>query len=337
MNKTLILVLVLLSLLAAACAAPQPEAQSTDLPAAPAGRGTIHTRVPADADVADVPWLMAIELLKDQGYTIEPVPVASDIAADAYAQGDLDISALSNQRAWAAVGQGAPLMTIMEWSANTFMLITPKEIKTCADLDGKPVASNGVATVAGALLDAYLEKNCPDAEPEILAVRGGSNRTAALLSGEVDAAIQDIDDLVQLELDRPGEFHPLILFAEENSGVQISGLAVHREFAEQNPEAVKDVIRAVFAARRSVQDPDVLREAIIERVEMEPESAQQAADTYLEQKVWDVSGTVFTPETVQTNLEFLQEYGDVPADLTLEDVADLSYYDAVVEEMGLQE
>lgn len=335
MNRASYPVLILLGLLAIACAAPQPAAQNASPPASPIEGGTIHIEVPADADIADIPWLMAIDSLKEQGYTLETVSLASDLSAAAMAQGDLDLASLSNQHAWAAIGQGASLVTFMDKSANTFMIIASEEIQTCADLDGRPVAINGVATVASALFNAYLEKNCPDAVPEILVVKGGSNRTAALLSGEVDAAVQDIDDLVQLELDRPGEFHPLVVFAEESPGVQIDSHVTSRAFAEQHPEAVEDFIRAVFKARRSLQDPEVLREAIIDYLELEPDMAQQAADTYLVQEVWDASGS-YTLETVRANLDFLKEFGDLPQELAAEEVADLSFYEAVLDEIGRQ-
>jgi hypothetical protein len=91
----------------------------------------------------------------------------------------------------------------------------------------------------------------------------------------------------------------------------------------------------VLTARRTLQDPKALHEAIIKYVELEPDKAEQAADTYLEQAVWDTSGT-YTLETVQATMDFLQEFGDLPKELTAEDVADLSYYDAVLDEMGGQ-
>ena len=95
---------------------------------------------------------------------------------------------------------------------------------------------------------------------------------------------------------------------------------------------VKDVIRAVFAARRSLQDRQALGEAIIQYMEMEPDRAQQVADAYAKQEIWDLGGS-YSMETVQATLEFLQEYGDLPPELTTEDVADLSYYDEVLAEM----
>jgi ABC-type nitrate/sulfonate/bicarbonate transport system substrate-binding protein len=339
MNRILTLALVVASVLAAACTAAPPTApnlaSTARSSASPAKSGTMRLEVPDEADIADIPWLMAIDWLKEQGYDIETISLSNTLGPVAMAQGDIDMASLSNQLAWAAIGRGAAIRTVMDKSANTYMLITRKNVQTCADLDGRPVAVGSVSTVNWAMLNAYLQKECPETQPEILVVTGGSNRMAALLSDEVDGAMQDIDDLIELERERPGEFHALIVLAQEFPGLQLNSHAANRDFAEQHPEMVKDVIRAVFAARRTIQDANVLRDAITRYVGFEPDRAQQAADTYLARKVWDISGT-YTPETVQAIIDFLQEFGDMPPQLKAADVANLSYYNAVLDEIGRQ-
>lgn len=334
MNRIMILALVLLSVLVAACTTTPPETQNPLLTGSPAKHGTMRIEMPMNADVAEIPWLMAIDLLKEQGYTIETMSFADlTLPAATMAQGDLDIADIGNQVAWAAIGKGAPIFTFMDTFANTAMLVTRKDIQTCADLDGKSVAVPSVSAVQTAMVNAYVRENCPDVKPEIVIVRGGSNRMAALLSGQMDAAAQYIDGLIKLEHEKPGQFHALTVFAQEFPGLQITSHLVRREFAEQHPEMVKDVIRAMFTARRSLQEPQALREAIIKYLELEPDEAQEIADIYLEQGIWDVSG-VYTLETVQANIDFFQEYSDLPPGLEAEDVADLSYYDAVLDEIG---
>ncbi|KPL21722.1 MAG: hypothetical protein AMJ93_08920 [Anaerolineae bacterium SM23_84] len=340
MNRTLILALTLVSVLVAACAAPPPVAPKTPLTAVPEASprqsGTMRLDVPADADVADVPWLMAVDSLKEQGYTIEVMSFAdSAIGAAAMAQGDLDIGCFSNQVAWAATGKGAPILTVMDRSANPQMIISTKDMQTCADLDGRSVAVSSVSAVSAAMLEAYVKTNCPDARPQMVIVSGGSNRTAALLSGAVDAAMQDIDDMIKIQREQPGEFHPLVVFALEFPGLQVQSFMARSGFAEQHPEMLKDAIRALFAARRNLQDPQALREAIIKHAGLEPDKAQETADAYLARQFWDLSGS-FSLESVQATLDFLQEYGSLPPGLKAEDVADLSYYEAVLDEIGRQ-
>jgi NitT/TauT family transport system substrate-binding protein len=338
MNRTWIPALTLVSVLVVACATAPPMAPKTPFTAVPeasaARRGTMRLDVPADADVADVPWLVAVDSLKEQGYRIEAMSFAdSALGAAAMAQGDLDVGCFSNQVAWAATGKGAPILTIMDRSANPQMIISTKDMQTCADLDGRSVAVPSVTAVTAAMLDAYVERNCPEAEPQTVIVSGGSNRTAALLSGAVDAAMQDIDDLIKIEREQPGQFHPLIVFALEFPGLHVQSYMARSGFAEQHPEMLKDVIRALFAARLSLQDPGALREAIIKYVDLEPDKAQQAAEIYLTREFWDLSGS-YKLESVQATLDFLQEHATLPPGLKAEDVADLSYYEAVLDEIG---
>lgn len=340
MNRTLILSLTLAGVLIGACTAPPPTAPKTPRTAireaSPRKSGTMRLDVPADADVADIPWLMAVDSLKEQGYTIELMSFAdSALGAAAMAQGDLDIGCFSNQVAWAATGKGAPILTVMDRSVNPQMIVSTKDMQACADLDGRSVAVASVTAVSAAMLDAYVERNCPEAKPQMVIVSGGSNRTAALLSGAVDAAMQDIDDLIKIEREQPGQFHPLVVFALEFPGLQVQSYMARSGFAEQHPEMLEDVIRALFAARRTLQDPQALREAIIKHVGLEPDKAQETADSYLAREFWDLSGS-YTLESVQATLDFLQEHGSLPPGLKAEDVADLSYYEAVLDEIGRQ-
>lgn len=293
---------------------------------------TINIEVPSDADVTDIPWIMAVDLLKEKGYNLNPLSFSETaIEVAAMAQGDLDVSGVNNQVAWAAIEKGAPIATFVDKSALVNMVMVGKDIQSCSDLDGKPVAVPGITSVSLAMFNSYMEKNCPGAEPQIMPLSGGSNRLAALTAGEVSASIQDIDDLLKLERENPGEYYPLIVYADEFPGLQSDSILIRREFAEKNPEIIKDIIRAEFTARQSIQDPEFLKEAIIKYLEMEPEEAQKAADVYLAQNVWDTN-FLFTYDVVKENLEFLQKYGDLSLELTPEMVADLSFYNEIVRE-----
>jgi ABC-type nitrate/sulfonate/bicarbonate transport system substrate-binding protein len=339
-NRTLIVAHLLMTLVAVACAAPLPSEQ-TPAPAGtasalPLKTGTMHLDMPDDADVVDVPWLVAVDSLKEQGYTIREMSFAStELGATAMAQGALDIGSFSNQVAWAAIGKGAPIVTVVDKCANEHMVITRKDIETCAQLEGKAVAVPGVSTVSGTMVAAHVEDHCPEARPQILIISGGSNRRAALLTGAVDAAVQDIDDQIKLEREQPGQFHALVVFAKEFPGLHIQSYAARRGFAEENPEMLKDVIRALLTARRQLQDPEALREAIIHYLDMDHDKAEEAANQYLAREIWDVGGS-YSRETVQDTLSFLQQQGTIPLELTAEDIADLSYYSAVLDEIGRQ-
>jgi len=326
MNRLITLALALLSVLVAACSAPSP-----------AMTPTLVIDVPEGGDVSQIPWLMAVDVLKEEGCTMQTVDFSATdpVTVVAMEQGELDIAAMSNQLAWSAISKGAPLVTFLDMAELPFVLAAKKEIQRCADLDGKSVAIGSVSSVSGAMFNVYIEENCPDAKPNLLIVQRSNSRVVAMLSGEVDAATLDFQDLAYLQGEEPGACHALIVFADEFPGLQTNSYVMRTSFGEQYPELVKDLIRAVVTARRSLQDPQVLREAIVKYLEVEPSEAQQLADLYLSRNTWDVRGE-YTLDTVQATMDFLQEYGDLLPGIEAKDVADLSYYEEVLDEIGHQ-
>jgi ABC-type nitrate/sulfonate/bicarbonate transport system substrate-binding protein len=326
MIRIIALALALLSVLVAACSAPSP-----------AMTRTLVIDVPEGGDVSHIPWLMAVDVLKEEGYTMRTVDFSATDPATVVAmeQEELDITALSNQLAWSAIGKGAPLVTFLDTAEIPFVLATTIEIQECADLDGRSVAISSMTSVSGAMFKAYVEGNCPDAKPNMLIVKRSNSRVAALLSGEVDAATLDHQDLAYLQGEEPGAYHALIVFADEFPGLQTNSYVMRTDFGEQYPEFVKDLIREVVTARRSLQDPQTLREEIINYLEVEPSEAQKLADLYLSRNTWDVRGE-YTLDTVQATMDFLQEYGDLPPETEAKDAADLSYYEEVLDEIGRQ-
>ena len=326
MKRTIALALALLGVLVSACSA-----------ASPAMASTFVIDVPEAGDVSHLPWLMAVDVLKEEGYTIETVDFSATDPASVVAmeQGELDITALSNQLAWSAISKGAPIVTFLDMAEIPFVLATKTEIQECADLDGRSVAISSMTSVSGAMFQAYVEGNCPDAKPDMLIVKRSNSRVAAMLSGEVDAATLDHQDLAYLEGEAPRAYHALIVFADEFPGLQTNSYVMRTDLGEKYPELVKDLISAVLSARRSLQDSQTLREAIVDYLEVEPAEAQQLAGLYLSRNTWDVRGE-YTLDTVQATMEFLQEYGDLPPEIEAKDVADLSYYEEVLDEIGRQ-
>ena len=165
---------------------------------------------------------------------------------------------------------------------------------------------------------------------------GHTGRDLALLKGEVDAAGLDIEDWLVLERQNPGGFHQLFRYYEEFPDVLIGVFAVRREWAESHAEIVKDFVRVYLTAiRRVYQEPNLLREEIGKRLELEPADAEASAQAALDQRIWDANGGL-TPQSIETTLGFLVSSGAVPAALTASDVADLSYLNTVLDEIGRQ-
>jgi len=127
----------------------------------------------SQADVGDLPTLMALELLAGQGYAVLPTNYAQNtISIAALAEGDADVALGSMSAHWAAVSQGAPLVTVMEQVTNLWQIYAVLDVQECADLDGRPFAISGESASNYQMTVAYIQEHCPGAEPEIVIIQG---------------------------------------------------------------------------------------------------------------------------------------------------------------------
>jgi ABC-type nitrate/sulfonate/bicarbonate transport system substrate-binding protein len=324
--------------LVAACGVLSPtvqEVEVTHMVETPAETVEIRAAYTAGLDLTDIPSLMAFELLADQGYAVLTTSFAqSELAVEALARGDSDFGFGSSRTYWAAVPKGANIVSIMERSVNDFSIVTVPEIRTCSDLDGRRFAQHSEGAVSKAMSDAYILKNCPGIEPEILIIPEGANRAAALLVGEIDATPLKLADSLQVERQAPGQYRTLANLAADLPHLKTGLVFVNRDFAAAHPQAVKDYIRAALTIHRQIkQVPDSLIAEATRRLAVDPEFLPRFVTAHAELDMWDVNGGL-EAESVQYSLDFFTDAGKLDAGLTVDDVADLSYLNQVLDEIG---
>jgi len=340
LNRIATCVLILAAFAMTACSAQAPSTASS--PAAsptamPGKAGAFRFSLLDSADVKDVPLLMALDSLEEQGYTTEIVNFGkSSLVPSALAQGDIDVASISTTLGWVATAQGADIATVVGRVNSSFVLVTTTDVRSCSDLDGKALTFASRQSVGYVMFEEYLEQNCPGTTAEILLISGSSNRVAGLESGEVDGAYLELEHWLRLQEIAPGQFHVLIDFAAEFPEVLIETYCVRPTWAAENREQAEDFVRALLVAHRSViADPQLLRDGIVDYLSFDAAQAQALADAYLQREMWHPNGQV-SLENIQATLDFLSAADMLPADLKVEDVADLSYLDAVLREMGRQ-
>jgi ABC-type nitrate/sulfonate/bicarbonate transport system substrate-binding protein len=330
---------------AAPTAVPPTEAPAVAEPTAtvavvptdtPASLGVLNMEGQDSNSLASMPYALALDDLAAQGYTVNAT-VYDDLslAVIAQAQGDLDVATPGLLAAWSAVAQGAEVVTVLERSTNNWILLARQDLKTCADLQGRPVAVLGTGAVTTAMLHTYMEQNCPGVAADELIVPSTPSRRAALLSGEADAALVLLDDVLRFETDAPGQFHVLISFGDEMPQLTVSGFTVPRRMLTERRAAVKDVIRAMLLERRKYQDPQLLADQLVDYLGVDEETARANAELYLAHGIWDVNGAL-NRDMVETNLNFLKQAAGLDASLQPEDVADWSVLNEVLDEIGRQ-
>jgi ABC-type nitrate/sulfonate/bicarbonate transport system substrate-binding protein len=152
----------------------------------------------------------------------------------------------------------------------------------------------------------------------------------------VDATVIDYGFLLEAESQAPGQFHALVSLADEFPELQTSGIHVYQPWAEENPELVQGFVRALVEAQRRIyEEPEALYAAAVDHLDLDPEFAKELADAYLAIELWDRNGAL-TEENLQYTLDFLGDIEAIPAGLRTEDVAELSYLNSVLDELGRQ-
>jgi ABC-type nitrate/sulfonate/bicarbonate transport system substrate-binding protein len=280
---------------------------------------------------------MALDLLKEQGYTVETVPLARfDLVPAALAKGDFEIGSFSPQGGWAAIAKGGEIETIVAQAGPTWSILTSDKLQKCEDLGKYPVGFSGTTGMQQAMLLRYARDHCPGTTPQILLAGDSDARLVSLLAGRIDAASLELEALLELERQAPGRFRRLIYASKDFPQIQIATFAVSRAWARANPESVKDFIRALLTThRRIIQDPQALRDEIVKYLQVDSAQAQLLADAYLREDTWDPNGGL-TPENIQLTLDFLKGIDALPAELQASDVANLTYLKAVLDEIGVK-
>lgn len=345
MHRFYVLTLIALAALVFGCmpispaAAPAPT--TTTVPTTPttaagaARTGTLRFYDLANIDVRDVPLLMAFDDLEAQGYKVEKTYVAnSTLLAAALARGDADLSVFNTQTAWKAIGKDAPIKTIAQFTGGTTVLASKSEIRDCGELAGKRVGVAATSGTSPALLDLYLKDKCGGAVPEFIVITESVGRRAALLAGELDAAVMPVEELIKLRDEAPDKYHELIPLSKTFPNVQVDAIHIREGLAQENSEMVKDFLRAMLKANRAVvAEPSLLIDQAVKRLELDAATARKISEAHLANGIWDANGGL-TEENVRGTIDLYREIGALEGEIKVEDVADLSFLNAVLDEMG---
>jgi len=286
-------------------------------------------------DVRDVPLLMAADDLESKGYTIEKVYLQSSaITTDLLVRGDVDIAMINNQTVWTAIAKGADLRTIGPFTRTTGVVGAADAIRSCQDLDGKSVGVPSSAGLSPLLFRTYLSRHCPGSQPELVVLPESNARADALLTGRVDAALLPSEELLKLQRQGSVPLHAMYAYASEFPDVQAEGLHVRREWAAQHGPAIKDFLRAqLLAYRRVIDHPQVLFDESVKRLSIDADTATAIGGSHLAMHIWDGNG-LLTADNVQSTIDFLIKANALPPGTQTTQVADFSYLNAVLDEIG---
>lgn len=323
----LVLCLGLILLMALQACAPAPTAEEPK---------TIRIAYDSSVDIGKIPSLLSLELLRDYGYEGRPKFYPDSVTAiQAVLAGDCDLGMgdpvsviLANQ-----AGQSFRIFALEE--GNQFALIAPVGITEPAQLEGKKVAYHSPGSMTRGL--AFLAASTYGFEPEWMVIEGSEVRAEALLSGQIDATVIDYENVVNVQLQSPGNYHVLVSFAADYPGLMGNGLFARADFIDANPELIDAMVEALLVTFRRVnEEPDYLFDEapkFLPGAEQEPERLREMIQYYLDFNVWDSNGG-FSPEAAADTVDLYVEVGDLEEAVPFEEWADTGPMERVLAKIG---
>jgi NitT/TauT family transport system substrate-binding protein len=240
--------LVVVAALAAATAALPRASEAADQP----GKG-ITLNIGYFPVVSPVPIMRAQHQLEDKGYTVNWVPISQGLpgAASAVAAGKLDMAWGNSISAVVIFSQSPDAAQFVGQSfinANVTVVAEKSPIKGPKDIQGKKVVVSGPKTASTLFFQIGLKKAGVDPMNNEYFVSGtGPGMVGVLDSGGAEVVAGYVPYVADMVLKKIGR----VLFTGSDAigrPAPGDGFIASTKFIKEHPDAVKDVLRAQFAA-----------------------------------------------------------------------------------------
>ncbi len=290
--------------------------------------------------IGSIALLAAIDDLREQGYEIDTPELAeSELVTEGVAQGNFQFGSGANNSSLAAIAQGAEIKWVIDRTLNEWQVYAREGIETCEDLVASRVAIHSPGSVSGAMLRNWVNENCSEdaiSAYEPLIIEGSQNRLAALLADQIDASPVEFADALILE--EEGGFFAIASFADDLPELHPTSVYGNTEWMEENPEATTALVTALLEQHRRINSEDGYMMQLYQEYlpeEAAGESAEAIAQAYVDAGIFPDDGGL-TEEAVQYTIDFFgpDGTGAIEAELSVDEVADLSYLQAALDELG---
>jgi NitT/TauT family transport system substrate-binding protein len=203
--------------------------------------------------VSPVPIMRTQHMLEDKGYTVNWVPITQGLpgAASAVAAGKLDIAWGNSISAVVIFSQSPDAAQFIGQSfinANVTVVAEKSPIKSAKDIIAKKVVVSGMKTASTLFFQIGLKKAGVDPNANEYFVSGtGPGMVGVLDSGGAEVVAGYVPYVADMVLKKIGR----VLFTGSDAigrPAPGDGFIASTSFIRAHPEAVKDVLRAQFAA-----------------------------------------------------------------------------------------
>lgn len=278
--------------------------------------------------ISPIPVMQEQGMLEEMGYTVNWVPVNSGLpgAASALAAGQLDMvhaNSSSGTIIFSTEPDAAYFVGRSFINLNETVVSNASDASGIEDLADRTVVVSGLKTASTLFYEMGLTKAGVIPNRDLYYVAGtGPGMVDVLASGGTEVAATYVPYSSAMSERGIGE---LLFTASDALGRTEpgDGLFVTRAFAEENPEAVEDVLRSMFAAMDTIkEDPESVIDLLAEFAGVEADTIRVAfeGDIVPDSYVPDVEAMIevaevadengFAPEGVDNLPEFASEFAN---------------------------
>jgi ABC-type nitrate/sulfonate/bicarbonate transport system substrate-binding protein len=272
--------------------------------------------------VSPVPIMRAQHQLEDKGYTVNWVPINQGLpgAASAVAAGKLDIAWGNSISAVVIFSQSPDAAQFVGQSfinANVTVVAEKSPIKNAKEIQGKKVVVSGPKTASTLFFQIGLKKAGVDPMNNEYFVSGtGPGMVGVLDSGGAEVVAGYVPYVADMVLKKIGR----VLFTGSDAIGQPApgdGFIASTRFMKEHPEAVKDLLRAQFAATDFIKkNPNEAYKQMAEFAKVDEAAVRYSFEKNLigvaQSYVPDVEGIVSTVGIAQ-ELGFAPSGVDLPS------------------------
>lgn len=280
--------------------------------------------------VGYLPSAIAIDRLTEMGYDIEVVELGSNSnQLQAAATGAIDI--VANSQIMDAIDQGLDSRFFLELNTNEFLLVSQASLPTCESLEGHSLGIQGAGSFVGQLAIQWHARTCPEVQLNLAVIEGSDNRLAALVIGQLDSSVVDLQDWAQLQVLRPDEFVVVGDFSKELP-IMRAAFAATRSFIAENEQLIEDWIDVHLDVYSEIyENPQILVDKGAELLgEVDPELLPQVVQAFVDARVWPTDGGL-TDAGVEDTIAFFDGDGDPFVNIkSAADVSDRTLLDKVL-------
>lgn len=270
--------------------------------------------------VSPVPIMRAQGLLEAKGYKVNWVPITQGLpgAASALAAGQLDMTWGNSVSAVVIFSQSPDAAQFVGQSfinANVTVVAEKSNIKSAKDITGRKVVVSGMKTASTLFFQIGLKKAGVDPASNEYFVSGtGPGMVGVLDSGGAEVVAGYVPYVADMVLKKIGR----VLFTGSDAiggAAPGDGFIASTKFATANPEAVRDVLRAQFAATNYIKtNPTESYKAMAEFAKVD-----EASVRYSFEKGLIAVAPSFIPdiEGIVSTVTIAQQLGFAPAGVDL--------------------